>query len=134
MATLQDKSGTIEFVLWPRKVEEHGLPTWILAQVEVKQKKTAIFSATVSVTRDDLAELRKGMQDVIRGESSGFRITTSDDDLVFEISKAASAGDFFVGFWAGEPYVLMKGYQIAVGNKHLNDFYEELEADESAIT
>ena len=133
MATLHDKSEAIKLLLRPYRVEEYGVPTWILIHVEVKQETTVLLATTVSTTRDDLAELRKSLQDVANGYSSGFTINTTDDNLIIEVHRASSAGDFFVGIWVGEPYELMKGYRIAVQGEDLACFSQELREDESMV-
>ena len=135
MAVLRDKTGDVALTLRPYRVTEDGEPTWILTQLELRRDGAKLLSTTFSITRDDLAALRDGLNDFSAACREAFALTTTDEDFVLHVQRRESPGDIAIGFWTGEPYALMKGYRFVAVADELERFAGELRFDEhTAVT
>jgi hypothetical protein len=133
MAVLRAKVIDMQLILTPYRVTDPGQPTWLATQLVAKRDGNDLLSTTLSLTRDDLAELRSRIELIINDTLDEFVMTNSDEDLVVNISKAAAEGDVTVGFWFGEPYDLMTGYRFVVQQQSLREFTDALREEESKV-
>ena len=133
MAVLSATTCDVELILRPYRIADEGQPTWILTQLELRQDGGTLLSTSLSVTAEDLAELRAGLCDVAAGCREEFAITTTDDDFVLEARRLGSPGDIAIGFWTGEPYALMQGYRFVAAADEVGRFADALQSDGRAI-
>jgi len=121
-------------LLRPYRLGEDGKPQWLLTQLEFRHGSSRPIATTLSVTRDDLRQLHASLSDVVSGRRSSVTIVTLDDDFILEVAADEAWGTASVGFWEGEPALLMRGYRFTVPLSHIRDFLLELAADERAVT
>lgn len=133
MAILRGKSGHTELVLRPYRIAEKGKPTWVSVVFELKQQGVARLATILSLTLEDLSELRTGFHMIAAEISESFTLETMDGDLILMIQRLEIEDDIAVGFWVGEPYDLMTGFRFMVSAEALRHFASELLADESAL-
>lgn len=130
MATIQDYSHRTSLLLRPYHLLEDGSPTWLSTQLQVRQDRTILLQTTFSLTRDDLDALRSGLGDIVEAIHHTFRLVTSDEDFIFEVQRLDAPGRFGIGFWAGEPFQLMRGYRFVALAPDLLQFANDLLSDE----
>ena len=133
MANLSSKLGDVSLTLRPYRLSEEGRPTWVLTQLELTHDGRKLMSTTLSVTKDDLVELLFGLRGLLSNGSNSFSITTTDEDLIIQAQTLDSEGDVAVGYWFGEPYVLMQGYRFVTTTSSLHQFVSDLELEEKAV-
>ncbi len=131
MAVLYGKTNGIAMTVRPYRLSDEGQPSWILTQLELKQEGTVILTTTLSLTAEDLAELRTQLADLAAAGRVDFRLEITDGDLVFEGHRGDSPGDVVVGLWKGLPYEVMKGYRFLVKADDLPQFVADLLYDET---
>ena len=133
MARLSSIAGSIELIVQPHSVTDLGPPAWILTYVEVKRSGKAIMSTTLSVTMDDLGEIRGQLTSVAAGKIDSVYITTIDDDFVMCARILEAHGHIAVGFWIGEPYEFMQGFRFVARAENVLRFVDHLDVDERTL-
>lgn len=129
MAILHATSGNIEMLFRPYRIAEDGDPRWLLTQFEFRNAASQLVATTVSVTEHDLQVLDEALADAVAGRRNRITITTMDDDFVLDVTADATHGTASVGFWQGEPAILMRGYRFMVPLKELDAFRLQIEVD-----
>ncbi len=133
MATMHAKTASLEMTLRPYRIAGEGHPTWIRTRLELRRNDGVLLSTTLSVTKEDLAELQALVREVVTATRSEFSITTMDEDLIIEVRRVESPNDVAIGFWTGEPYDLIVGYRFVVGMSDLAQFATDIRADEESV-
>lgn len=134
MAPLSSIAGSIELIVQPHSVTDLGPPAWILTYVEVKRSGKAIMSTTLSVTMDDLGEMRAQLTSVAAGKIESVCIKTMDDDFVMCAENLEAQGHIAVGFWIGEPYEFMQGFRFVAEAENVLRFVDLLDVDERRLS
>ncbi len=134
MAILHARESHFQLVLRPYGVSEKGTPTWILVQLEVRRDARALLSTSLCATLEDLDTLRACLLDVAAGRRPHCTHDTLDGDFILDVRRLEPPQDVAVGFWVGEPYVLMKGCRLVTSASNVERFVRELRAEEEVAT
>lgn len=134
MAILHAKSREVGLVLRPYRLADEEPPSWILTQLELWCGGTLRSSATVSLARADLVEIRRVLDALARGRQECAFVESTDGDFILVGRGAALPWDVFVGFWIGEPSGLMQGYRFVATKAAVAEFVAELQSEEGAVS
>lgn len=133
MAKLKSLVDEVEMVVRPDRITERGAPTWVLTELKLLRGGRPLLSTTVTVTVDDLEELREGVGNVLSGHQSSFRISGTDEDFALDAETFDLVDRFFVSVWAGEPNSLMLGYRFLVERDSLSQFLSDLANEQASL-
>jgi hypothetical protein len=125
MAILWDTSGSqTQLVLTPLRVEE----PYLTLQLELFQAGERLLSEPVGLEKEDLVAMQEGIRGVCSGRLANYRWWSLDFDFAFDLDTAMiGSSHVAVGFWVGEPYVLMKGYRFVALQASVEEFGTELD-------
>lgn len=132
MAILQAEGddGASFFEIRPYKISERGEPDWILTKTSVTDHGNVIFTATVSLTPDDIAALTHDLRDLIHRRKSDVSFRSTDDDLLLDGYNAElPPSEWVVAVFIGERYSIARGFRILAETSAIEAFAEQLEND-----
>jgi hypothetical protein len=124
MAILWDTSGSqTQLVLTPLRTEQ----PYLITQLELFQCGERLLSDTIGLEKEDLVAMQEGIREACIGRMANYRWWGLDFDFAFDLDKSMVGQDHVaVGFWVGEPYVLMKGFRFVALGVSLEKFATEL--------
>jgi hypothetical protein len=128
MATLLPKTDELVFTLTPRETEEDTNPLWIRTVLELRRGSQLLNAESFTLTLADYEELLRGMRQAAE-DGRRFEMTGTDQNFHISIAPAGGRGDVSLGYWLGEPYVLMHGYRFVVPSPRMREFVSALEGE-----
>jgi hypothetical protein len=132
MALLMDVSGEVRFTLTlTRMVGEMNEPPLLSTDIRLERGTQRFLDSSIVTTIGEMEELRKQVLDVTSRERSVAKVTTLDEDFVFEAEVWSESDYIAIGLWVGEPFGLMKGFRFFAEPAKVRDFVESLTLEET---